>query len=283
MRSIIVTGGAGFIGSHLVDRLIDQGKTVIIVDNLSTGKEANLNPKANFWHDRVEKVFFSREPIEVIFHLAAVPRIQPSFKCPFETYQSNSTGTMSMLELARYHKARLVYAGSSTACGDVMLNPYAFFKHQGEDCCKLYSKVYGVSTVIARFFNVYGPRQIGEGDFATVLGIWEQQYRNKQPLTITGTGEQKRDFTHVDDIVNGLLAMSTKDWKGNIFNLGSGKSYSLNEVAKMFGTEIEYIPARPGEVWATHAKITHSKRMLKWRPEKDLEQYIKCLSAISGN
>ena len=277
MANVVVTGGAGFIGSHLVDRLIDQGHTVYVIDNFSSGYRENLNPKATLWEGNVRQFFYLPVKPDLIYHLAAISRIQPSFADPYHTYLVNSTGTMAMLEFAKRHKCRMVYAGSSTACDDVMLNPYAFFKHQGEQCCKLYSRLYGVSTVIARFFNVYGPRQIEEGEFATVLGIWEQQYKNKQPLTITGNGEQRRDFTHVDDIVNGLLAMSVKDWKGNIFNLGSGKSYSLNEVAKMFGSEIQYIPTRPGEARATEAKITYSKRMLKWKPEKDLEQYIKCL------
>jgi len=276
---VLVTGGAGFIGSHLVDRLIDQGHEVFVIDNFSTGTKENLNPKATLWDGNVRQFFYLPVKPDLIYHLAAISRIQPSFDSAFHTYLVNSTGTMAMLEFAKQHKCRLVYAGSSTACDDVMLNPYAFFKYQGEECCKFFSKLYGVSTVIARFFNVYGPRQLEEGDFATVLGIWERQYRNKQPLTITGDGLQRRDFIHVDDIVNGLLAMSVKEWKGNVFNLGSGLSYALNDVAKMFpGAQIEYIPARPGEARSTYAKITHTKRMLKWRPEKDLEQYIKCLT-----
>lgn len=275
--NILVTGGAGFIGSHLVDRLIEQDHTVYALDNLSTGKRENLNPKATFLQGNVRQFFYMPiEKVDIIFHLAALARIQPSFEKPFETYLVNSTGTMAMLEFARHHKSKLVYAGSSTVYGGIYLNPYAFFKHAGEECCKLYNHIYGLSTAIARFFNVYGPRQIEEGDYSTVIGIWERQYRNKQPLTITGDGEQRRDFTHVDDIVSGLIAMSEGEWEGEIFNLGSGVNYSLNEIAKMFnGAEVQYIPARPGEARDTLADIKKTVEMLNWRPQKSLTEYCR--------
>jgi len=277
--NILVTGGGGFIGSHLVDRLIDQDHTVYVLDNLSTGKMENLNPKATFLEGKVEKLpHVPVEKVDIIFHLAALARIQPSFEQPFETYLANSTGTMVMLEFARRHRSKIVYAGSSTFYGGIYLNPYAFFKHAGEECCKLYSHIYGVPTAIARFFNVYGPRQIGEGDYSTVIGIWERQYHNKQPLTITGDGEQRRDFTHVDDIVSGLIAMSEAEWKGEVFNLGSGINYSLNEVAKMFNnSEVQYIPARPGEARDTLADINKTVEMLNWRPQKSLTEYCRSI------
>lgn len=276
--NILVTGGAGFIGSHLVDRLIEQNHSVYVIDNLSTGKKENINPKATFLEGNVRQFFCLPAKMEVIFHLAALARIQPSFEKPFETYLVNSTGTMAMLEIARRDKSKIVYAGSSTFYGGVFLNPYAFFKHTGEECCRLYSYVYGVPAVIARFFNVYGPRQIEEGDCSTVIGIWERQYRNNKPLTITGDGEQRRDFTHVDDIVSGLIAMSQGQWKGEVFNLGSGINHSLNEVAKMFkGAEVQYIPARPGEARDTLADITKSVEMLNWRPRKRLDEYCIAL------
>jgi len=281
MGSVIVTGGAGFIGSHLVDRLIDQGHQVLVIDNFSTGFKENLNPKAKLWEGHVRQFFSSSEPVDTIFHLAALARIQPSFEKPYETYLANATGTMAMLEFARHNKCKLVYAGSSTFYSGPLLNPYAFFKYMGEECCRLYSNVYGVPTVIARFFNVYGPRQINEGDYATVIGIWERQHFNKEPLTITGDGEQRRDFTHVDDIVSGLIAMSLGEWKGEVFNLGTGKNYSLNEVAGMFsGAKVKYIPARPGEALQTLADIEKSKSLLNWRPEKCLTEYC---AAITSN
>ncbi len=288
--NVIVTGGAGFVGSNLVDKLISQGHKVLVIDNFSTGKEENLNDKAELWRNGDDLVNFFDYPaamlpsqVDVIFHLAALARIQPSFEKPVETYLANCTGTMVALEMARKYKAKLVYAGSSTAYSDVYLNPYAFFKHTGEQFCELYSRIYKVPTSVARFFNVYGPRQLEEGDYSTVIGIWERQYRNKEPLTITGDGTQRRDFTHVDDIVNGLIAMSQHKWNDgrlfDLFNLGTGKNYSLNEAAAMFkGAEIKYIPKRPGEAKDTLANIIDTIRYLKWTPEKNLEDYIQCLT-----
>lgn len=173
----------------------------------------------------------------------------------------------------------MVYAGSSTAYADIYLNPYAFFKHAGEDFCRLYNKIYDVSVGIARFFNVYGPRQLEESDYSTVIGIWEKLYRNKQPLTITDDGEQRRDFTHVEDIVDGLIAISKGNWNADTFQLGTGFSHSLNEVAKMFkGSEIKYIPKRPGEARVTLADIADSVIKLKWHPKHKLQDYIQCLT-----
>jgi UDP-glucose 4-epimerase len=283
--NVIVTGGAGFIGSNLVDKLISQGHEVLVIDNFVTGSYGNLNKKGQLWRSGDDLINFFDYPaampskVDVIFHLAALSRIQPSFDRPVENFTANCEGTIVALEMARKYNAKLVYAGSSTAYSDVYLNPYAFFKHTGERICELYSKVYNVPVGIARFFNVYGPRQLEEGDYATVIGIWEKQYRDKQPLTITGDGEQRRDFTHVNDIVSGLIAISEGGWHANIFNLGSGKNHSLNEVAKMFkGAEVKYIPARPGEARETLADISISKELLGWRPEYSLEQYIQCLT-----
>ena len=280
--NVIVTGGAGFIGSNLVDKLIDQSHNVLVIDNFVTGYRRNLNPKATLWRDGGDLLDFFKYPedmpdkVDIVFHLAALARIEPSFEKPVENYLANSTGTIIALEIARKYCSRLIYAGSSTACSDVFLNPYAFFKWTGEQHCRLYNRVYGLSTTIARFFNVYGPRQKEDGNYASVLGIWSKQYRNKEPLTITGDGEQRRDFTHVDDIVNGLLAISNWFFSTcDIFNLGTGKNYSLNEVAKMFdGAGVKYIPKRPGEAQESLADIQKSIDILDWRPKKCLTEYI---------
>lgn len=283
---VIVTGGAGFIGSHLVDELIKRGDEVTIIDNFATGLKKNLNKKAILYRGEPTNVedYFAYRPVDgqvdVIFHLAALARIQPSFERPFETYLANSTGTVVALEMAKYHKARFVYAGSSSAYHDVHCNPYSYTKWLGEQHCKLYHKVYELPCAIARFFNVYGPRQIDHGPWATVIGIFERQWSKGEKLTITGTGKQRRDFTHVKDIVSGLIAMSLEDWHATTFNLGTGKNFSINEVASMFGGEVTYIPKRPGEAETTQADLKFTKQMLEWKPTMKLKDYIE--EIVSG-
>lgn len=273
----LVTGGAGFIGSHLVDRLVEDGHDVEVYDCLTTGKRENLNPKARFYSCACQEVPWVHT-FDVIFHLAAEARIQPSFKNPYRAHAANVDGTFRMLNMAKFKKdTRFVYAGSSTAYDDTYLNPYAFTKKVGEDYCTLYNRIYELPVAIARFFNVYGPRQIEEGDYSTVVGIFERQKREGKPLTVTGDGEQRRDFTHVDDIVNGLIAMSKNDWNAEVFNLGTGVNYSIKEVAEMFDHPIEYIPARAGEAKVTKANISMSKEMLDWKPERNLKEYVNAL------
>lgn len=277
--NILVTGGAGFIGSNLVEELIKQDHRVMIWDNYSTGKEENCiptridHPPWYYPYDVSEQQKIGGN-IDVIFHLAALARIQPSFDDPVATHNSNVTGTIRMLELAREKNAKFIYAGSSSFYHDVHANPYTFTKWLGEQYCELYNKVYGVKTITARFFNVYGPRQLCEGAYATVIGIFEKQYKEGKPLTITGTGEKRRDFTHVKDIVNGLITMSEGEWDNEIFNLGTGTNYSINELAAMFDCETKYIPDRPGEAETTLADISKTKSMLGWKPTVDLERYI---------
>lgn len=281
----IVTGGAGFVGSNLVDKLIEQGNEVIVIDNFNTGKESNLNPKAKLWRKRdgaggdictffVQGNDVPKGPIDVVFHLAALARIQPSFKNPVGTYDANSTGTIVALEIARKYNARLVYAGSSSVYHDSFANPYSYTKWLGEQHCKLYNKLYEVPVAIARFFNVYGPRQIEKGNMATVIGIFERQYRKGEPLTVTGDGKKRRDFTHVSDIVNGLITMAEENWYGAIFDLGTSRNYSILEVAEMFKAKVEFIPDRPGEAQDTMADTKFTKKMLGWKPTIKLSDYI---------
>ena len=178
-------------------------------------------------------------------------------------------------ELARKNNTPVIFAGSSSFHHGLYGSSYAWSKHAGEQLCKLYSEVYGLNTSICRFYNVYGPHQLEDGEYSTVLGIFERQYRNDEPLTITGKGEQRRDFTHVDDIVDGLYRCMDKDLKAEIFELGRGVNHSINEIVDMFGAERKYIPARKGEYDATLCTDTKAHEMLGWTPTRNLEDYIK--------
>jgi UDP-glucose 4-epimerase len=283
----LVTGGAGFIGSHLVDRLIADGHEVTVVDDLSTGKIGQINSKAEWkgvWG--VEDPFYldPETSIDSIFHLAAMARIQPSFRFPTFYHHSNVTGTLRMLELARERNCPLIFAGSSSCLDYHFLNPYTLTKHIGEEYCQLYQEVFGVRVAVLRFHNVYGPRQIEEGEYSTVIGVFERQYRNGEPLTITGDGKQQRDFTHVDDIVNGLVAAEEElsdtahcdpeDFSEPI-SLGTGRAYSINEVAAMFGTEQNHIPFRPGEAMVTVADTQLAEEVLGWVAKRGLKEYVQ--------
>ncbi len=279
MSKVLVTGGCGFVGSNLVDMLVKDNE-VYVVDNLDTGKKENCNPNAKYIFEDILDVFSGETPeylkdVEVVFHLAALARIQPSFNRPAKTIDVNARGTSLVCEFARNVDAKLVYAGSSSFYAGVYLNPYAFTKWQGEEICKMYSEVYGTKTAIARFFNVYGERQPYEGPYGTVVGIFERQFGTGQDLTITGNGEQRRDFTYVKDICSGLIAMSKGEFLGEVFNLGRGENFSINELAGFFtGAETTYIPARPGEAWETLADISKSTETLSWTPNYDLQSYV---------
>ena len=218
---------------------------------------------------------FDMGNVDVIFHIAALARIQPSLKDPSICVEANVNGTLAVLELARKLEVPVIYAGSSSYHHGLYGSAYAWSKHAGEQLCKLYSEVYGLDTSICRFYNVYGPYQLEEGDYSTVLGIFERQYRNNEPLTITADGEQRRDFTHVYDIVDGLYRCVGRKSKAEIFELGSGKNYSINEVAALFKTTTEYIPARKGEYPFTLCDYSYANKELGWQPKENLELYIK--------
>ena len=273
--NVLVTGGAGFIGTHLTKRLVRENNKVDVLDDFSRGKKENKIEKVNYINRDVRQELNDLEDYDVIFHLAALARIQPSFDEPLKTIDINAKGTANICDLAKRIKAKVIYAGSSSFYAGPYLNPYAFSKWQGEEICKMYSKVYGVSTANARFFNVYGDGQPSTGQYATIVGIFEEQYKAGAPLTITGDGEQRRDFTHVEDIVSGLILMSKGNWNGEIFNLGTAKNYSINELAAMYKHKTKYIPKRPGEAAKTLADITFTKEKLGYKPGIDLNDYVK--------
>ena len=290
---ILVTGGAGFVGTNLIKRLLSDGNNVISLDNYSTGFKSNQIDGCDYIEvdisddSRRHKAFdletFQLDEIDVIFHLAALARIQPSFKNPHEVFKVNTLGTENVLNCARKKNIPVVYAGSSSTHGDHYANPYTFTKWQGELLCEMYNKVYNLPTAVTRFYNVYGPHQILDGAYAAVIGIFQTQYKNNKPLTITGDGEQRRDFTHIEDIIDGLVKVGEglldnnifTMVEGHIFELGRGKNYSINEIASFFKTDTMYVPKRPGEMDVTLCKSKNARNILGWNPKINIEDYVK--------
>jgi len=281
----LVTGGVGFIGTNLIQALLKDRHEVVSIDNYSTGLKENEQNGCTYYNaDICDYKSFDNfiEDADLVFHLAALPRIQPSFKYPSITFKTNVEGTINLLDWCKDKNIALVYAGSSSTHGGVYKNPYTFTKWQGEELCKLYSKVYSLQIAICRFYNVYGPYQLTQGEYCTVIGIFERQRKNNEELTITGDGEQRRDFTHVDDIVDGLIKcgidLITDDnskANGETFEFGRGINYSINEVANIFGGEKKYIPQKKGEVRDTLCVDLKANELLNWNPKRNLEDYIK--------
>lgn len=278
-KKILVTGGAGFVGTNLIKKLLNEGHTVISIDNYSTGYETNHVDGCTYISGDItdNKVINSLPTdVDVMFHLAALARIQPSLVNPKNTIENNFNGTLNVLEYAKVNNIQVIYAGSSSMHHGLYGSPYAWSKFGGEELCKLYSSVFDLNTTICRFYNVYGPHQLKTGTYATVIGIFLDQFNNKQPLTITGDGEQRRDFTHVFDIVDALYLCIGKDFRGEFFELGRGVNYSINELANMWGEYPNiHIPARPGEYPFTLCEDKNAYDKLGWQPKRDLEYYIK--------
>lgn len=299
MQKIIVTGGAGFIGSHIVDALVEEGYEVHIVDNMSNGREENINPKATFHKvdigDR-ESLVPILEGAYCVFHEAAMPQVQYSIENPIETNQINVTGLLNILEASRLGKVkRLVFASSSAVYGDQEilptteeahtnpLSPYGAQKYIGEVYLRLYSQIYALETVCLRYFNVYGPRQNPKGAYASVIPKFIEFKQNGEPLIITGSGEQTRDFVHVRDVAKAnILAMkSEKVGKGEIINIGSHNQYSVNFIASLIGGTVSYVPPRI-EPKDTLAGIQKAKDLLSWEPSVKIEEGIKELISKDG-
>ncbi len=276
----LVTGGVGFIGTNLVKRLLKDGHKVTSIDNYSTGFKENEQEGCKYYNLDLAKetyIYNLPEEYDVIYHMAALARIQPSIDKPHPAIKNNFLSTLNILEYARTRNIRVVYAGSSSIHHGIYESPYAWSKFSGEDLCKLYGNVYNMESSICRFYNVYGDYQIKEGTYATVLGIFQNQYENKKPLTIVGEGEQRRDFTHVDDIVDGIIRSSEQKFYGEIFELGRGVNHSINEVASMFGKDYpcDTLPFREGEYDVTLADYSHAQKLLGWTPTKNLEDYME--------
>lgn len=297
MKKVIVTGGAGFIGSNLVAALVAQKYDIHVIDNLSGGRKENVSPKA-ILHIKDIRNLAAIKPIfkgaEYVFHLAALPRVQYSIEHPDETNAVNVGGTLNVLIAAKEANVkRVVYSASSSAYGGQKKmplkenlpanpkSPYGLQKYIGELYCRLWSEIYKLPTVSLRYFNVYGPGQNPDGAYALVVGKFLKQKKDGQPITITGDGQQTRDFTSVHDVVraNILAAISRKVGKGEAINIGAGQNFSINEVARLIGGPIKHLPARL-EPKHTLADNQLAKKLLGWTPKVTLEQGIAELLGI---
>jgi len=282
---VLVTGGAGFVGANLIKRLVDEGHDVVSIDNYSTGKKENEQKECVYYD-----LDISNNPIEsvvgkqdLVFHLAARARILPSIQNPAYTLMNNLNSSVRVLDYVRSKRIPIVFAGSSSSNGNIYSNPYTFSKSSGEGLFELYNKLYDIPMSICRFYNVYGEYQLTEGAYCTVLGIFQKLYEEGKPLTITGDGEQRRDFTYVGDIVDGLwrcgehlVYRNSSKTNGQTFELGRGKNYSINEIASAFGDyPTKYIDKRPGEMRNTLNTDTKAKDLLGWEPTVDILDYIK--------
>lgn len=296
-EKVVVTGGAGFIGSNLVDALIEKGYEVHVIDNLSAGKRENLHSKVVF-HEKdiryLEDIHSIMDGAKYVFHLAAVPRVQFSIEHPIETNEVNVEGTLNVLQAA--HEAgvkKVVFSASSSAYGDQDImplrenmsanpkSPYGLHKYIGELYSRLWSEIYGLPTVSLRYFNVYGPRLDPSGAYALVIGLFLRLRKEGKPLTITGDGTQTRDFTHVRDVVraNILAAESDAVGKGEVINIGAGKNHTINELAELMGGPVEHIAPRL-EPHDTLADNSLAKKLLDWEPTVNFEDGIAELKKL---
>tara|TARA_B100000749_G_C18400289_1_gene454402 strand:+ start:324 stop:1301 length:978 start_codon:yes stop_codon:yes gene_type:complete len=295
MKSL-VTGGAGFIGSHLVDSLLAEGDEVTVLDNFSTGRPENLSHiegavklvEADLslygaWANHFKG-------IDRVFHLAALADIVPSIENPDIYYQANVTGTLNVMKASKeFNVNKLIYSASSSCYGipDILPTPetaeirpqypYALTKCLGEQIVLHWSSVYRIPSVSTRLFNVYGPRSRTSGTYGAVFGVFLAQKLSNKPFTVVGDGTQTRDFTYVEDVTSALIATSESSLEGDIINIGSDNTYSINQVVELLGGEAVYIPKRPGEPDSTWADISKAKKLLDWRPTITIEKGIKNL------
>lgn len=279
MKQVLVTGGCGFIGHALTLELIKRGYNVDVIDNLSIGKEARIPEGCNFLGGDIRGMDNQDDkPYIYIFHLAALSRIQPSFQNPTLTFSVNVDGTKKVVEYAYQNKSKLIYAGSSSRWHNPMLSPYAMSKHMGEEWIKMYKGVYDLNAEIVRFYNVYGEGELMDSHMAAVIGVWRAQVKKNYPITIIGDGKQRRDFTHIDDIVDGLIRVAESDKGHDAWELGTGKNYSINEVADMFIEKFNcvkvYMTDQKGNYRETLRVNSDAIDILGWKPTDKLKEYI---------
>jgi UDP-glucose 4-epimerase len=294
----LVTGGAGFIGSHLTDLLIELNFEVIVIDNLSVGRLENINhlvknPRFTFAQvdifnfEEIESIF---KGVDWVFHLAALADIVPSIENPTEYYKSNVNGTFNVLQACRkYQIKKIIYAGSSSCYGipdeyptkEIAAiqpqYPYALTKNIGEQLVMHWCQLYNLSALSLRFFNVYGPRARTSGTYGAVFGVFLAQKLANKPYTVVGDGNQTRDFTFVSDIVNAILTAAESNLSGEVINIGSNNTYSINRLVELLGGKVIYIPKRPGEPDCTWADISKATQLLNWSPKVSLEEGVKIM------
>ncbi len=295
MYRALVTGSAGFIGSNLVDKLLSLGHKVTTIDNESSTSNSQFywNPQAdNYTLDitNFEDINPLFKEVDYVFHMAAESRVQTSIENPELTIATNIIGTNNVLRASKEANVkRVIYSTTSSVYGNSnptpntetqspdCINPYAISKYAGEQLCKMYSSLYKLDTVSLRYFNVYGNREPSHGPYAPVVSKFIDQHKAGKFLTIAGDGEQRRDFINVEDVVLANLAAMTfnESLNGEIFNIGSGKNFSINELAQLISTKYQYLPTRPGEARETLADISKAKTVLGWEPRVDLKNYIK--------
>lgn len=297
-QRVLVTGGAGFIGSHLTEKLLELGHELVVLDNLSTGRLENLDHLKAYSslsveirdicdYESIKDLFIG---IDWVFHIAALADIVPSIQRPLDYHRSNVDGTISVLESARGAGVkRFVYAASSSCYGipesyptpetaEIRpMYPYALTKNLGEQYVMHWHQCYGLPAVSMRFFNVYGPRSRTSGTYGAVFGVFLAQKLAGIPFTVVGDGKQTRDFTYVTDIADALIAAAKSDIKGEIFNVGSGNTYSINELCDRLGGEKKFIPKRPGEPDCTFADISKIREKLGWAPKVSFEEGVKAM------
>jgi UDP-glucose 4-epimerase len=277
MKKVLVTGGAGFVGYALSAELLKRGYEVHVIDNLSIGSEAKVSPYVKFLGGDIRAMDNIKDtPYDYIFHLGALSRIQPSFQNPTLTFSVNVDGTKQVVEYAYHNKSKLIYAGSSSRHHNPMLSPYAMSKHMGEEWIKMFKGVYGLNAEIVRFYNVYGPGELVDSHMAAVIGLWRAAVKNGTPILIHGDGKQKRDFTHIDDIIDGLIRIAESDEKHeDAWELGTGRNYSLNEVASLFAPHpIQYVDDVKGNYRETIRINDDALNRLGWQPKDQLKEYL---------
>lgn len=273
---VLVTGGAGFVGTNLAIAFRDLGHEVVVIDNYATGLRENCQDGIQYVEvDLAEcREFSDWGPFDVVYHLAATARIGPSFEAPAEYFRNNAGGTLNVVDWCARNEVPLIYSGSSSKWSGKFKNPYTFSKDVGEEVVELYRQHFDLKATIARFYNVYGPYQLLGGDFATLIGRWIYNLREGIECEVFGDGEQRRDFTHVDDIVEALiLIQSTQSW-GHDFELGRGANWSVNEVAQMMGITPVYRPGKKGEARNTLNQDNSAQKILGWKPERNLKDYL---------
>jgi len=280
MKKILITGGVGFIGSNLAKELVRRGYKVTSIDNYSFGSKENEIKGVNYIDEDIVNISKIKLEFDLCFHLAALARVQLSFSNPSEYFRSNVIGTEKVMEWAKKNNIKVVYAGSSSRHFNPADSPYAMYKFIGEEICKLYKKSFDLNVEIARFYNVYGPGEVISEINGNVIGIWRSKILNQKPLTIVGDGKQRRDFTHVIDIVDGLIKIAFSNYRHpDAWELGTGNNYSVNELYEMFknrfNSKVEYIPDQPGNYKKTIRKNDDMLSKLNWKPQDRLRNHIE--------